>query len=491
MNIFNPPPPPDSTAAANDRPPVSLLTLPRAELIGPSDASSAPSSLLLQLPLHWTVGDFINHQSSTDLSNTYFVSNRNEPSQQVACVVESKGTSFTVHRVETSNVLVLVPPPSSTNGKTEMNAINDTHNNDDTTDPSPAKITQHIPAHLLKAGGSGAFFLELRPKRLRRSTLREALPTFDPSHTNRSTPLIGRTICDLAGTLQLSQSEVQRGLSQILAFHLPRTDPMQYALLTDSILQDCYHAVLDGLILFGVPSEDYAGVGIEEAASFVDFVIQQVFSEEERFPDLDCVVHHCLHSLQATTSEDDPETGCILDVAKVRKACNNNGYLACADIGPFSLHCILLLSKVAKMTARRLFLKHPEPWPEVDFFTAWQSELPGKGAIYQVQRTMLRGVAVSTGFQLADMDDFEKDTLNSERFWHFLPVESISTDPTQCFTTLFALKERWCMYELEPYLDHLVEASFTTTSSAELLLRHSNLIREDHDGAARTLYQTK
>lgn len=143
------------------------------------------------------------------------------------------------------------------------------------------------------------------------------------------------------------------------------------------------------------------------------------------------------------------------------------------------------------MTARRLFLKHPEPWPEVDFFTAWQSELPGKGALYQVQRTMLRGVAVSTGPELADADDFANAMLRPERLWHFLPVESISTDPIPCFATLFARKERWCMYELEPYLDQLVEASSTSTSSTELLLRHTKRIRDDHDGVARSFYQKK
>jgi Sister chromatid cohesion protein Dcc1 len=143
------------------------------------------------------------------------------------------------------------------------------------------------------------------------------------------------------------------------------------------------------------------------------------------------------------------------------------------------------------MTARRLFLKHPEPWNEVDFFTAWQSELPGKGALYQVQRTMLRGVAVHTGHPLADAVDFEHSTPHPERLWHFLPVESIATDPIPCFATLFARKERWCMYELEPYLDHLVEVSSASTSSAELLLRYSKLVREDHDGVARTFYQSK
>jgi Sister chromatid cohesion protein Dcc1 len=333
MNIFNPPPPPNATVAAI-KPPVTLLTLPRVDLVGPSNAATAPLSLLLQLPLHWTVDDFIQHHSSSNEEpNTYFVSSRHEPSQQVACVVESKGASFAVHRVETSNVLILVPPHAPGRNGDATNAddmITDDCHDVATDQQHSTTITQHRPAQLLKTGGSGAFFLELRPRRLRRADLRAALPSCDPSSATSATPWIGWTVRDLAGSLQVSQREVQRVLTQIQAFPVRRTDPTQYALLTDSMVQDCYHAVVDGLILCGPPSEDYAGVGIEEAASFVDFVVQNVFSDDERFPDLDGLIHHCLRSLQTAWSEDDPKANSrsasshqqryILDVAKVRPA---------------------------------------------------------------------------------------------------------------------------------------------------------------------------
>jgi hypothetical protein len=149
------------------------------------------------------------------------------------------------------------------------------------------------------------------------------------------------------------------------------------------------------------------------------------------------------------------------------------------------------VTKVAAFIIRRLFAKRSEPWNEVELFARWQSELPGKGDLYQVKRTMLRGIAVCTGEEIVDMDALVSAAMSPERQWHYLPVESIPTDPIQCFELFFSLKERWFIYELEPYLEHLVDASPNIISSTEVLIRHAKLISECRDGVTRTFYQKK
>ena len=336
MNIFNSPHDFDA------RKQVNLLTLPRSELAGPSN-NDAPSSLLLQLPLHWTVEDFMESQGNSNPSS-YFVSHQNEPSQHVSCVVESRCCSFTVHRVETSNVLVLVPPSSNVVTDAQLpfaagnSETNDNEKEDDTDhsskrsklctslDPGThASHLKHFPAQLLKSGGSGSFFLELRPKHLSSADLRGQLNTFDPYNPLSTSQ--GRTIRELALSMQVSQSQVLQGLTKLQALPLSKANPTQYTLIADHVLQDCFNAVIDGLILFGSGSEDYAGVGIVADSSFVDFLVQHVVSEEERFPDLSSVILHCLRFLQEAPSDypealssslDHHRSRYILDVAKVR-----------------------------------------------------------------------------------------------------------------------------------------------------------------------------
>ena len=127
--------------------------------------------------------------------------------------------------------------------------------------------------------------------------------------------------------------------------------------------------------------------------------------------------------------------------------------------------------------ARRLFQKQTSPWVEDALFAQWQSELPGVGTLYQVQTDMLFGVAVCT-----DNGD--------ARVWQYLPSEKLPNDPLVCFHALFAVKERWLLRELEPYLDHMLDSS-PTTSQAELLLRYTKSVTDDREVLAMKLYVKK
>lgn len=126
---------------------------------------------------------------------------------------------------------------------------------------------------------------------------------------------------------------------------------------------------------------------------------------------------------------------------------------------------------------RRIFQRQAVPLDEQTLFNLWQSELPGVGLLYQVNRDMLLGVAVS----------LDK---NEVRLWKYLPSEKLPTDPPSCFDVLFATKDRWLLHELEPYLIHITDAT-GCSSQAELLLRFTKLVTEDRDVISLKLYHKK
>jgi Sister chromatid cohesion protein Dcc1 len=339
MDLSNPP----------DENEVSLLTIPRADLFGSAggvaSSSATPRIVLLKLPPQWTVDD---------LRQAHFVA---QPSSQVACVVESKQCSFSVHRVETSNALVMVPPP------TTPSPLDDDENEPMTkkckllgTTPSTGKTLTVVPTRLLKAGGSGACFLELRPKPLSRIDLLSQLQgcllnpyaigqtTTDCTipylvYTSAATatanaceavstiaersmddddeamvPFVGRTVADLSAALQCSTFEVQTALEQIQAYALPRTTPRQYGRLAEEALAECYLAIVSTL------AEEN---GYDQYASAPGIVVRECVAQavqrlgtQERFIDANEVICHCLQQLRADGQNRESDTLC-LDVSKV------------------------------------------------------------------------------------------------------------------------------------------------------------------------------
>jgi Sister chromatid cohesion protein Dcc1 len=449
MNVFQP----DGSNTGTS----TLLTLPRKDLRSggghvtttpslPLFSTAVPTSssfLLLQLPSNCSVDDFLSSISTTGScdsqqnalrmnepildaatpSNTYFVASRRhdhleattssssstpDGDDTVSCIVESKGCSFEVHRVETSNTLLIVPPvplnnedqqPSSATTQQQptkncatagsdgsMNGGNINNNDidkdrlpaekrlklvdtkrDNTSLVSTTRMIQHRPTHWIQqqqkiggGGSGGSYFLELRRKRLRNVDLRAALPIYDPYIHNNNDALvsqirpymnnqIGRTIFDLATTLQVSQAEIRHGLHQIQAYALPKFPSSSdvsngtnsnidatntsscsfipcyhYCTLADHIVRDCYAAIVTGL--YTMNCDDYGGKGgitHLDTATFVNNIILDnptllQVNGDEAFPYLESVLHHCLQLLRKDTKEiEAPPNHFILDVSKV------------------------------------------------------------------------------------------------------------------------------------------------------------------------------
>jgi hypothetical protein len=445
---------------------ISLLTLPRTEFKNngaepqvSNDASNDDTAplLLLQLPKGWT---------PQDLKDSKFVGSAN--SAHVALVVESKNASFSLNRLETSNCLVVVPPPQSdSQGPSKKAKL---HANGKTILP--------VPARLLTPGGSGSSFLELREKPLLIHDLQESLKghildpyTKNPYNNSIKKPCAGRTVENLAASLQTSQAQLRTGLQALQAFALPRTDPAAYCLLSEEAQLEACNGIVSALSE-AEDCQDYAVVGVS-VERLVKHVVKSM-SAEESYADAEFVIRHCLSTMSAPSESGHGNDKVRLSVGKVRmdsytkveciliRGCEESARSTIFHVKLTSSFFFARRIQVAVCVARRLFQKQTAPWEETLFLSRWQSELPGVGHVYQVVSDMLRGVAVDI---VAD----------GERFFRYLPCEKLPSDPAVRFHRLFQEKEVWQLPDLEPYMAGLADSlsqselllCFTTSGTAE------------------------
>jgi Sister chromatid cohesion protein Dcc1 len=161
--------------------------------------------------------------------------------------------SYSVHRVETSNTLLLIPPASTAPMSTTAG----------TTTGAPLRV------HRLGGGAVSASFLELRRHYLHVSDVIAALPVWDPfaNHHNETTststttadqwssPPPRKPLRDMALSLQSSEKELRHVLDQVLdravAFEselvmndIDDDDCFSYALITEQVQQICATAIV-------------------------------------------------------------------------------------------------------------------------------------------------------------------------------------------------------------------------------------------------------
>lgn len=273
---------------------VSLLSIPLSDL----DASTPNDLLLLQLPPCLSVGA---------LQSAVFTARPGQP----ASLVTSE-SSYALQRVETSNTLVMVAPPDDNE--------NNNHRSQKRSKVTEAgKILTEVPARLLKTGGSGASFLELRKKKLRKVDLWNALkesvwnpfddgPNPDENHPGILMPGIGRTAGEMAIDLQFSETEILQGLEDIQALAFPEPKPARYVLVAEEPMQECYNAILSTLAELAI---DYAVERLPE-----NFVTDAVVRLSENFYGSDVLIGHCINLLQNKKRSSD--SAIYLDVTKVR-----------------------------------------------------------------------------------------------------------------------------------------------------------------------------
>ena len=103
--------------------------------------------------------------------------------------------------------------------------------------------------------------------------------------------------------------------------------------------------------------------------------------------------------------------------------------------------------------------------PENTFLTQWQAQMPGVGHAYQVDTSMLCGVAVAVA------DKTNNNNNSSHCAWVYMPNDTWGTNAAACFAALFAVQSAWDLETLQPYLERLAVA--TGQTHEQLLLQHA------------------
>lgn len=278
-----------------------------------ASSCSHPQLVLMQLPGSLSLSDFQKAGNCRFLASTA-PSSSLMSSQSCCLVVESQGATFDLVKVETSNALVLIPPSACSTVTTEEPLLKrpkmDDDNNDDDKNHNRATELTSVHCRLLQAGGSGASFLELRPKSLSLKSLRSLLlpHLFDPylqndnDTTTSMTAWQGRTVDSLAHELLISQDQIYQGLERVHALALTpngNTDHcVSYGLLSEEALQEGQCALLSTL----AECRDFEHYATAEIP-YESLIQESKKRMNETYPYVDQVLRHCVETTLLLTNE--------------------------------------------------------------------------------------------------------------------------------------------------------------------------------------------
>lgn len=469
---------------------ISLLTLPRSDVglpmpppkakahrddggkgneaqeespSSPSPSSNPPPLLVLQLPAKWKVQDLkdarfvVPHQNSDD-----------HQQQQASLVVEHRGESFQLQRVETSNSLVLVPPALACNDDDQASSLGKRRKL-----TAKGDCLQIVPARLLNQG-SGAFFLEGRRVPLPLTTLRNALPVWDPYNNDNSgddaatttttsvTPK-GPSVATLGNTMAKSRDEILAALhrleQQVVEYDIQHG---RYCRLAEEVRLDVVDAVLATLVEdFGRFAHDGILPG-----EFLAAARTRLPKTLQRGSDGHNVSHVLIRScLKAWLLEDN----------------NNNDEDANTNVATTSSSSSLDWTNKTDQTRVRLsvprvgaavasrILTRQTVWEESLLTARWQTEMPGvdtmvscdwlRGHAVRIAEPAVATAATTTGDGAPDTTmatDTATTAPGSTFYRKYLPVaEVVNNAPaaTVVWERLVKAKPEWTLSELQPYLD--------------------------------------
>ena len=281
---------------------ISLLTLGKSDLSTKTNENDNDSSslVLMQLP---------SSLSIKDVQGARMIATQ---TQQASLVVEHKGMAFDISRVETSNAYILISPTTTTSKQSEISRPCKRIKSNDN------KTLVSVHARLLHPGGSGASFLELKPKSLHLSDLQDELKdcVFEPYNADK--PFTGKTLQNLAASLQVSQQQVTAGLQRMQAVCLHEHGIAVYGILSQEALQEATNYIVACL----AECEEFAHYSTKGISQ--QTCIAQVMTRvptDEQYPHLQSVIRHTLGTLELHDDDNiDMDNGHViqLDVTKVR-----------------------------------------------------------------------------------------------------------------------------------------------------------------------------
>lgn len=378
-----------------------------------------PPLLLFKLPPSLQINDLsCSHFSLRDQDNDDVNSGGGGVSD-CRLINESKGVTFDLMKVESSNAYVMFPPPSK-RAKTT------------TTMAHLSSPRRQAKGRLLRE--KNTFFLECAATK---HNLERMIA--DYLRINCIYPQSrGISISQLSKKFRYSKKEVVEVLTKkIRAFPIPsenenRFTEQCYGLLSEEIEKDTWNDIVsvlsewDGAI-------DYAKKGV-----IIEEMVKVILAKENEIDE--DVVRYCL--MQCTiSSENGTGTQNVLN-------------------SPSSV--TLDAKYIAQKIAHQIFNSRMRPWKQSHFLLEWHRLMPGVGKEYEPNADLLRGIAISTAKINPVYKDEQSTTLidndtdegaNNALYWKYFPKEALPYLSCEKFKAIFKEQDRWKLEDLEPYLD--------------------------------------
>mmetsp|Transcript_33002 Transcript_33002/g.98209 ORF Transcript_33002/g.98209 Transcript_33002/m.98209 type:complete len:485 (-) Transcript_33002:217-1671(-) len=466
--------------SSNDSP--TLLTLPVTDFDRNSlsdDDTDSERFVLLQLPPLKKGGGGGSLSVSCLMSGTARIigpsgeDGFSRQSQQACLVLEDKGVSFALSRVETSNALVLVPSAPAESAAKEKRGSGDKVSSppavkklrlsdDECTSVRPTEMR----ARLLQPGGAGASFLEVRPHHLDRRLLRKMLAAseYDPYNNSGKLSLDvskrGHSVNELALALRCTEREVRSALISLCAFEMPAPSQKgsierRYGTLSEEAQMDATLAIVEALNECEEFGEQFSSTknfdGTVEEKWFVEKVVGRSKDGDAEVLE-ESVVRHCLRRCAAADS-------------------------AAGEERHSSVKYLIDVDKIAIFLGHHLFNKQLEPWEEQCFLAEWHKLIPG---VDEASRP-ITALLLHAGVALRESKHVELSSEKGEevKLNHlvYFPESRLPMEPEARFRKIFSKREKWSGKDLEPYVTSLTEEH--GLSMAEMLMKHTRTIAEE------------
>mmetsp|Transcript_20518 Transcript_20518/g.30100 ORF Transcript_20518/g.30100 Transcript_20518/m.30100 type:complete len:553 (-) Transcript_20518:178-1836(-) len=494
-----------TTANKKDEDELILLQLPPKSSFTVSDLMTGSARIIGKRGNNDDDDDDVSEEEDDGSNSGSNISNYRKRNQ--AClVVESKGCTYEISRVETSNALVLVPPlllphcnnPNENqdeNEKSPQAKKLKLSSGESGTTTSPKKKLIEMPSRVLGCNGSVASFLEMKQRRLDKIYLERVLSkhVYDPYNNHKKKSSLsaqkwGLSVSDLALQIQCSKKELYNAMKDMDIVSLSvgtegdkekiksgdkredsgnikdKETTLRYGMLSEEAKYEAFKAIVAAL----AECQKFANYGTEGLleSECVAQIMRQGEGEEEDVLG-ECVIRHCLRSCSSNDGDEVNGTDEKNEIIRI-------------DV-----------SKIAIFLAHNLFNSQTQPWERSMFLSEWQRLIPGVGDVYMPKLEWLRGIALEVKkgettlnpysttelTKISSNDDNENDAM----YLKYFPENRLSIDPPKRFQRLFAEREKWTLQDLEPYISKLADKVGIT--QAELLLKYAQVVTDKEDGA--------
>eukprot|EP00611_Tribonema_gayanum_P002395 TRINITY_DN11770_c0_g1_i1.p1 TRINITY_DN11770_c0_g1~~TRINITY_DN11770_c0_g1_i1.p1 ORF type:complete len:450 (-),score=90.08 TRINITY_DN11770_c0_g1_i1:7-1185(-) len=358
--------------------------------------------------------------------------------EQDAVLVTSK-ESYKLTRVETSNIVLLVPPGEVRFEKGKDSPALATS----CSDGADGTLAPHND-RLLTVACASSYQLELQKAFPDLERIRAYLAScpyrgqeYEAQYSFEDSTL---TLEDIQERVQLSEQELLVSLATLGALCIAN----RWRLLDADLVSRTNTTLLAAIAEADMSIDDIDAAALLSAA------------DAEGVESI--VARHCLALLATPHAVDDEDSNSSSSRPPAMTAVTA---LDVSKVNAFVAHQLFQQRRVNEAYGNK-------PWPRKDFLEDWAANVPG---VEPPDETLLRGIALL---------EVAADGAVRTECYRYVPAINLPVDPKERLNKLFRIKTKWPLDELVPYLEPLCGPGLKV---ADLLVKHLRLSTDPVTGA--------